>query len=131
MEYYTWQGCLILKQKKLQLEYNFMDYDIWKTSPPYYYHDADSPKCSECTDMQQKFDDAKEFLEGVCEQLYGIETFCREDLNFFMEELCSRLNVRMSEKELKIHSIKAKEDKIFNFTLDLSKKLAEPKFITI
>lgn len=108
-----------------------MDYDTWKTTTPDYYYDSDSSKCSECTDIQQKFDNAQEFLEGICDQLYGLKTFCREDLAFYMEELCWYLNVKLPEKELKVHSISPKEDKIFNFTLDLSKKLIEPKFITL
>lgn len=108
-----------------------MNYDAWKTNSPDYYCDPDRPKCSECTDIQQKFDDAKEFLSGICEQLYGLKTFCREDLAFYVEELCWYLDVKFPEKELKVHSITTKEDKVFNFTLDLSKKLIEPKFITL
>jgi len=107
-----------------------MDYDTWKTG--YFECDQDRTLCTECTDIQQKFDQAVEFLESVRDQLYGKETFNRELFNFRFAELCWLLNVSEPKEKLTVFSLNAKENKLFNFTLHIAKDLSpkiQPKII--
>ncbi len=109
-----------------------MDYDTWKTTPPRdYYTNSYEQTCPECREIQQKFDHCNEFLQLLVDQIYGRRKFDRELVEMALDELCGNLDVQIPNTDIKIHSIKAKDNKIFDFTLDLSKKLIEPKFITM
>jgi len=103
-----------------------MNYDTWKTG--YDFEDyRDSSSCNDCVDINQKFDQCIDFLEGIRDQLYGRENFNREILDCCVEELCFLLNVKKSgltEKDLVVYSIKQKENKLFNFSLGMARQLS-------
>lgn len=97
-----------------------MEYDTWKTG----YYDCDPDNfCSQCNTFEQKKDECADFMSGINEMLYGITTFDKEKFEFYIEELSWRLGTPFpANQKLKIFSVENKQNKLFKFTLDLSKQ---------
>lgn len=97
-----------------------MDYDAWKTG--YYECDPDN-YCSECKENQQKQDECADFLDAINKMLFGVTKFDKEKLEFYLEELSWRLQVDFSyQQDMKIFSVNNSQNKIHQFTLDLTKQ---------
>lgn len=76
-----------------------MSYDDWKSG----YYDAQPDYCcDECEKKDYKLDNAKDFLTGIMDQLYGKEKFDLALLEFRLDELCHYLDVEPMPGDLQI-----------------------------
>ena len=76
-------------------------------------------QCSDCRSMEQKIDDAKEYLQGVLDALYSSHSLDTGMLESNLDELCRILEVKPNLGELQIQR-KEKITKIQKVTKQLS-----------
>lgn len=64
--------------------------------------------CKQCEEKEQRIDDAREFLEGIIDHLYGSQPLDKVNLQHCIEELCHFLGVHFDRDELNIARNKSK-----------------------
>jgi len=80
-----------------------MNYDAWKTG----WDDCESPHlCKHCESNEQIIDEAREFVEEILEQLYGIKKFDPDNLQHCLSEVASYLKIKFKFGDLKIQEKK-------------------------
>lgn len=50
--------------------------------------------CPSCTDISYKIDDCREFVGELVKQLYTDEPLVRSNIEFLLEELCHKLDLK-------------------------------------
>lgn len=63
---------------------------------------AEAPRCRKCDEVEQRMDDAGEFLKEVVEQLYGKKHLEPTLLEYALDNLCHYLGVKMVPGDLVI-----------------------------
>jgi hypothetical protein len=67
-------------------------YDDDYRSEAYY-----KPECKQCAEKETALQEAREYLEGVIEQLYSKDKLDISTLEFNLDELCSFLGVKIGK----------------------------------
>ncbi len=59
-------------------------------------------ECFGCLEKDNRIDDIKYWFRAVLDQLFGVETFDTNQLDFYLEELAQRLGIDMPEPPLAV-----------------------------
>ena len=73
-------------------------------APNNWYEDDyyEERECSTCNDLESKIEDIKDFMQGVVDQIYGLEDFDELSLENYIEELCSQLKIKLPTTTIKL-----------------------------
>lgn len=59
-------------------------------------------ECSTCNKLETKIEDIKDFMKGAIDQIYGQEEYDEHTLEFYLEEICNKLNIKFPKTNIQI-----------------------------
>ena len=80
----------------------------WWNGPEY----EPEHECKHCNEKEQTMDEAREFIQGIVEQIYSNKALEKGILEHCLDELCFLFNVEMAKGEMTI--ARKQNDKIIS-----------------